>query len=64
MGLSQTSRAPNPKLGRGSEKSPFQIAAKWLEIDENVNSACLIRHFLALNEGLENRTAFAKAPNE
>ena len=32
----------------GDEKSPFQIAAKRLELDESVNRACLVRHFLAL----------------
>ena len=35
-----------------------------LEIDDNVNRARLIRHFLALNVGLENRTTYAKALHE
>ena len=37
----------------GFEGFPFEIAAKRLEIDENVNRACLIRHFLTLNLCLE-----------
>ena len=47
---------PNPKLG--VEMSPFQIVAKWLEINENVNRARLIRHFLALNLCLEQSHSF------
>ena len=41
MGLTPTPRHHNPKLG--VEKPPFQIAAKRLKIDENVNRARLIR---------------------
>ena len=40
-------RLPNPETS-GLKKSPFQIVAKRLEIDEKVNRARLIRHFLAL----------------
>ena len=65
----QMDLSPDPHIlltakSEGVEKAPSQIAAKRLDIDENVNRACLIRHFLALNIGLENRSAFAKAPNE
>ena len=60
-------RPPSP-IGQqskgGLENAPFQLAAKQLEIDENVNRAPLTRHFQAMNEGLENRSAFAKALNE
>ena len=31
---------------QGVEKSPFQIAATWLEIDGNVNGAHLRTHWL------------------
>ena len=37
---------PNPQ-NKGAEKSPFEIAAKRLEIDENVNRAGLIKTFSA-----------------
>ena len=44
---------PNPHAlltpKSGIKKSPFEIAAKRLEIDENINRARLIRHFLAFN---------------
>ena len=49
--------SPNPQV-----KTPFQIAAKWLEIDENVSTACLIRHFLALNLCLELVYSFRQSP--
>ena len=50
---------------RTIEKSPFQIAAERLEVDENVNRARSVRHFLALNFYLlNNGTAFAKTQNE
>ena len=52
-------RPPNPKLG--VEKSPFEIAAKWLEIDENVNAARLIRHFLALKRRHEQSYSFRQS---
>ena len=55
--------SPNPQT-EGVEKSTFQIAAKLLEIDENVNRARLVRHFTTLNLCLEQYTDFAKAPNE
>ena len=45
--------------GEGVEKSPFQIAAKLLEVDENVNWA-LFRTRWPTN----NRTAFAKPSKE
>ena len=58
-------RPSNPQNRGGVEKCPFEIAAKRLEINENVNRPRLIRHFLALNlYALNNRTAFANAPNE
>ena len=50
-------------LKLGVEKSLFQIAPKRLEIDENVNRARWIRHFLALSDAMNNRTAFAIDPN-
>ena len=53
-------QSPTP----GSPKFPFQIAAKRLDIDENVNRARLFGHFLALNICFEHRTAFAKVTNE
>ena len=45
------------KLGP-KEKSPFQIAVKQLEIDENVNRVRLMRHFLSLNLCLEQSWSF------
>ena len=48
IGLSPT-RASPPTPNLGVEKSPFQIAAKRLEIDENTNRARLIKHFIVLN---------------
>ena len=46
----QLPRAPPPEnLKLRVEKYRIQIAAKWLEFDENVNRAlCFITHFLAL----------------
>ena len=60
---------PNPHvaltlLTGAIEPPPFEIAAKRLEMDENVNRARLITHFLALIYALNNRRVFAKAPNE
>ena len=43
-----TSSLPHPPIW-GVVKSPLQIAAKRLEIDENANGARLIRHFLSMN---------------
>ena len=43
------------------EKSPFEIAAKRLEIDENVNGAHLVRHFLAQNVCLEQSYNFRQS---
>ena len=48
----------------GVEKSPFEIAVRRLEVDENVNRARLVRHFLALNLYIKQSYIFAKAPNE
>ena len=62
-GLIPDSYVPAIPKRVGVEKSPFQIAAKQLEIDVSTEHI-LLRHFLALNVGFENRTAFAKAPNE
>ena len=45
-------RPPNSAYVGVEEKSNFQIAAKGLENDENVNRVRLIRHLPALN----NRT--------
>ena len=44
------------------EKSSFEIAAKWLEIYENVNRARLTRHFLALHLCLEQAYSFRQSP--
>ena len=52
----------NPPNWRWVEKSPFQVSANRLQFDENVYSAHFIIHFLIVN--LNNRTAFAKAPND
>ena len=52
------------KLEVGVEKCPFQIAAKRLKIDVNVNRARLIRHFLVLNLRLEQSYNFRQAQNE
>ena len=49
-----------PKLG--VEKSAFQFAAKQLEINKNVNRACLVRHFLALNLCLKQLYSFHQSP--
>ena len=49
-----------PKMG--VEKSAFHIAATRTEIDENVNSAYSVRHFLALNLSVEQK--FANPQNE
>ena len=46
----------------GLEKSPFEIASKRLEIDENVNRARLIRQFLALNLCHEQSYSFRQTP--
>ena len=59
----QPPRPPNPQTGE-VVNAPFQIGAKRLEINENVNRARLIRYFLAPSVSLENRSVFAKAPNE
>ena len=49
------SKSPlTPKL-EGIERPPFQIPAKLLEIDENVNRTRLVRYFLALNLCLEQQ---------
>ena len=54
----QTSHTPNPANPGGGaiDKSPFEIAAKRLEANENGNRAGLMRHFcfLALNFALNN----------
>ena len=60
---------PTPSLAPlvpkpGIEKYPFEVAAKGLEANENVNRAHLIRHFLTKSDVVNNRTAFTKAPNE
>ena len=60
---------PDPNVtfnppNRGVAKYPFEIAAKRLEIDENVKRAHLRTHWLAVNDAMNSRTAFAKAPNE
>ena len=55
---------PDP-TNRGVEKSPFQITAKWMEIDEHANRARLIRHLLALNLCIDQSYSFlSKPPNE
>ena len=67
MGVSPTNHVPltpTPGAGGGVEKSPFEKAAKWLEIDENLNGARLITQFLALNLCLEQFTVVTKTPNE
>ena len=46
------------------EKSPFEIAAKRLEIDENVNMHIWYAIFWVWIYAMDNRTAFGKAPNE
>ena len=51
----------NPQTG-GFEKSPFQLAVKQLEIDEIVNRARLMRHFLALNLVIEQSCSFRLSP--
>ena len=45
----------------GVEKSPFQTAPKRLEMDENVNSARLIRHFLSLKWCREQSYSFRQS---
>ena len=37
----------------GVKKYPFEIAAKWLEIDENVNRVRLIRHLFYGSEVMQ-----------
>ena len=39
---------PRLSRNRGVEKCPFKIAAKWVEIDENVKGAHLRTHWLAV----------------
>ena len=46
------------------KKIPYLIAAKQLEMDENVKRARLITHFLALNLCLEQSCSFCQTPNE
>ena len=54
MGGYRTGLSTSPQTSRlVVKKSPFQIAAKWLEIDGDVKRVRLVRHFLALNLCLE-----------
>ena len=46
----------------GVEKSPFQMAVKRLQIDENVKRTRLKRHFLALNFCIEQSYGFRQSP--
>ena len=48
MGLSPTPMSSNSEGGRKVKSTPFEIAAKRLESDENVSSVRLITHFLAM----------------
>ena len=50
-----------PKL-EGVEKYLFQIAAKRLELDQNVIRARLMRHFRHLNLCLEQSYSFRQSP--
>ena len=65
MGVSSNGPIPDPPNTspltpkQGVEKPPFRIAAKWLEIDENVNRAQLIKHSLALSLCAEQCTTCA-----
>ena len=62
MGLSLTPHFPlNPPLG--AEKSPIQISANRLEVDQNVDRTYFRIHWLVVkwcNEQLNNRTALVK----
>ena len=60
--ISNPNISSNPNLG--IENSPFQIAVKRMEIDENMKRARLIRHFLALNLCIEQSYSFRQNPNE
>ena len=62
MGGLSSEPIPNPHvpqteapLSEVVDKSPFQFAAKWLEINENLNRARVIRHFLALKPRMSER---------
>ena len=61
VGYRTGSTYPNPKPGC-QKVSLSQIPAKLLEVDENVNGARLIRHFLALNLCLEQSYSFCQTP--
>ena len=67
MGLSLTHHVPQPQSW-GVKKSPFQIAAKRLEIDDHASTGKkrLIKKdiFWLSSDAVNNRTAFAKASNE
>ena len=51
-------KTPKP----GVEMSPFETTVKSLEINENVNRARLIRHFLGLDLCLEQSYSFRQSP--
>ena len=51
----------NPQIG-GFENSPSQVAAQWLEINENVDQARLTRYVLALNSCRKQSQSFRKIP--
>ena len=66
MGLLSSGPIPDPHVSPNSqtvvEKISFHIAAKQLEIDESINRARLVRHFLALNLCLEQSHSFHQSP--
>ena len=52
---------PNGEGGGGLNKSPFEIEAKRLKIDEKVNQALLRTHWMAVKPGHEQSYSFHKS---